>query len=179
MIFTQFPNLSRRAMLIAGSAGLLVACGRTAGDPVQTAASSAVPPLPEGTSEWRALTEDQWRSRLSPEAFRVLRRDDTERAFTSPLNGEKRPGTYHCAGCDLPLCDADQKYDSGTGWPSFWAPISSDVLGTKEDNFLWYPRTEYHCIRCGGHQGHVFNDGPAPTGLRYCNNGVALRFDQA
>ncbi|MEO0465705.1 MAG: peptide-methionine (R)-S-oxide reductase MsrB [Pseudomonadota bacterium] len=130
-------------------------------------------------SEWRNLSEEEWRERLSPEAFRVLRREGTERAFTSPLNGEERAGTFHCAGCGLALFSSDAKYESGTGWPSFWQPIAAGVLGTKEDNKLWMQRTEYHCARCLGHQGHVFNDGPRPTGLRYCNNGVALRFEAA
>ena len=122
------------------------------------------------------LSQDEWRARLTEEEFYVLRREGTERAFTSPLNDEKREGTYVCAGCKLPLFASDTKYDSGTGWPSFWAPIDEAHIGTKLDFYLIYPRTEYHCIRCGGHQGHVFNDGPQPTGLRYCNNGVALNF---
>ena len=121
------------------------------------------------------LPESEWRKRLSEEAFHVLRKEGTERAGSSPLNREKRKGVYACAGCDLPLFDSETKYESGTGWPSFWAPIPGR-LGTKTDFKLIYPRTEYHCIRCGGHHGHLFDDGPKPTGLRYCNNGVALRF---
>ncbi len=121
------------------------------------------------------LSDAQWRERLTPEQYRVLRQAGTERAFSSPLNDEKRPGRYRCAGCDLPLFDARTKYDSGTGWPSFW-DVLPGAVGTLTDYVLFYPRTEYHCRRCGGHQGHVFDDGPVPTGLRYCNNGVALRF---
>ena len=107
--------------------------------------------------------------------FYVLREEGTERAGTSPLNDEKRDGTFVCAGCALPLFKSETKYESGTGWPSFYAPIEG-ALGTKVDRKLFMARTEYHCIRCGGHQGHVFKDGPRPTGLRYCNNGVALDF---
>ena len=120
-------------------------------------------------------TEQEWRALLTKEQFRVLRKEGTERAFTSPLNDEKRPGTFHCAGCDLPLFNASTKYDSGTGWPSFY-DVLPDAVETKTDYWIGYPRTEYHCARCGGHQGHVFKDGPPPTGLRYCNNGVALTF---
>lgn len=119
--------------------------------------------------------KDAWKGVVSPESFNVLFREATERAWTSPLNDEKRPGTFVCAACNLPLFESATKFDSGTGWPSFWAPISGHV-GTKRDFKLVWPRTEYHCARCGGHQGHVFSDGPAPTGQRYCNNGVALTF---
>ncbi|MEL6790631.1 MAG: peptide-methionine (R)-S-oxide reductase MsrB [Pseudomonadota bacterium] len=121
------------------------------------------------------LEESEWKKRLSPEAYAVLRREGTERPFSSPLNDEKRTGIFECAGCGLPLFASDTKYDSGTGWPSFF-DFLPNALGTKTDYKLIVPRTEYHCARCGGHQGHVFKDGPAPTGLRYCNNGVALRF---
>lgn len=134
--------------------------------------------LPASASEVIAplnLTEAQWRSRLSPQAFNILRQEGTETPFTSPLLNEHRKGVFACQGCDLPLFESGKKFDSGTGWPSF-----SDVLrghiGTKSDHALFEERTEYHCVRCGGHHGHVFNDGPAPTGLRYCNNGAVLKF---
>ncbi len=120
-------------------------------------------------------TDEEWRKRLTPQAYDVLRHEGTERAGTSVLNGEKRPGVFVCAGCDLPLFTSAMKFDSGTGWPSFFTTIPG-VFGTTTDNKLFMSRTEYHCARCGGHHGHVFEDGPAPTGLRYCNNGVALRF---
>jgi len=124
-------------------------------------------PLNKPKSEWRAL--------LEPAAYAVLFEAGTERALTSPLNDEKRTGVFVCAACFLPLFASSAKFDSGTGWPSFFRPIEGRV-GTSRDFKLLVPRTEYHCMRCGAHQGHVFSDGPPPTGLRYCNNGVALRF---
>jgi len=118
---------------------------------------------------------EEWRKLLAPQQYAVLREEDTERPFTSPLNHEKRPGVFVCAGCALPLFTSAMKFDSGTGWPSFFTTIP-DVFATKTDLHLIYPRTEYHCIKCGGHHGHVFDDGPPPTGQRWCNNGVVLRF---
>jgi len=127
------------------------------------------------TIEPFTLEKAEWKARLSKEAYYVLRTEGTERPFTSELNNEKRSGEFACAGCGLVLFNSDQKFDSGTGWPSFFDAIEGRVA-TKRDFKLILPRTEYHCARCGGHQGHVFNDGPAPTNLRYCNNGVALKF---
>jgi peptide-methionine (R)-S-oxide reductase len=121
------------------------------------------------------LSDAEWRERLTPEQYHVLREEGTERAGSSPLLKEKRAGTYACAGCDHPLFDASMKYESGTGWPSFYTTLPN-AFETKRDFKLVWPRTEYHCAKCGGHHGHLFEDGPQPTGLRYCNNGVALKF---
>ena len=121
------------------------------------------------------LSDAEWKQRLSPAAFRVLRQEGTESPGSSVLNAEKRRGVFQCAGCDLPLFSSDAKYESGTGWPSFHTPLVG-ALGTKTDFKMILPRTEYHCARCDGHQGHIFDDGPRPSGKRYCNNGVALKF---
>ena len=123
-------------------------------------------------------TEAEWKAQLSPAAFRVLREHGTERAGTSPLDQEKRSGTFLCAACGLPLFASQAKFDSGTGWPSFFEPLP-DAVRTHTDRTFWMVRTEVHCRRCGGHLGHVFDDGPAPTGKRYCMNGVALTFQPA
>lgn len=120
-------------------------------------------------------SDDEWKKTLTPEQFYVLRKHGTERAGTSPLDKTYSPGLYNCAGCDLPLFGSDTKFDSGTGWPSFFKPLDK-AIGTSIDKSFFSTRTEVHCSRCGGHLGHVFEDGPAPTGLRYCMNGVALKF---
>ena len=123
-------------------------------------------------------SDDEWRLLLKPAAYKVLRRHATEQPFSSPLNDEHRKGSFACAGCELPLFGSETKFDSGTGWPSFYEPLP-DAIGTSTDHLLVLPRTEVHCRRCGGHLGHVFKDGPPPTGLRYCMNGVALVFKPA
>ena len=124
-------------------------------------------------------SEEEWKAELSPEAFAVLRKEATEPPGSSPLNAEKRDGVFHCAGCGAPLFPSETKYESGTGWPSFYAPVEGEegAVATKTDYKLILPRTEVHCGRCGGHLGHVFNDGPAPTGKRYCMNGAAMTFE--
>ncbi len=161
--------MNRRTLLL-GAAGTAVA-----------AAGSAA------TWNWRIVTDaraegfeivksdEEWRRILSEAQYRVLREEDTERPFTSDLLHEKRAGTFTCAGCDLPLFSSETKYESGTGWPSFWEPLP-DAVATRTDYKLFLARTEVHCRRCGGHLGHVFDDGPPPTGKRYCMNGVALNF---
>ena len=123
-------------------------------------------------------SDEEWRRTLTPAQYDILRKHGTERAGTSPLNREKRQGTFACAGCDLPLFSSDTKYESGTGWPSFWQPLANAV-GERRDLKYGMVRTEVHCRRCGGHLGHVFDDGPKPTGLRYCMNGIAMQFTAA
>ncbi|MEN3974904.1 peptide-methionine (R)-S-oxide reductase MsrB [Emcibacter sp. SYSU 3D8] len=161
---------TRRSVLFGG-AGLLAALGATG--VVRAGAKSAGAETFEVTK-----TDAEWRALLSPAAYRVLRREGTEPAFTSPLDHEKRAGTFSCAGCGLPLFSSKTKYDSGTGWPSFWRPLANAVR-TKPDRSHGWVRTEVHCRRCGGHLGHVFKDGPRPTGLRYCINGLSLTFTPA
>ena len=162
------PDLSRRGLMTSSAAfGLLALTVRPAraADPEAAYAASPV----------RKLTDADWKKRLSSASFNVMRQEGTEYPFTSPLLGEHRKGTFVCIGCELPLFRSDWKYDSHTGWPSFWRAIDG-ALDKKRDTSIGMERTEYHCARCLGHQGHVFDDGPPPTGLRYCNNGVALKF---
>ncbi len=158
--------MTRRAMLL-GTAGTIAAF-------TLFRWGSATDAAPAGKFEVEK-SDEEWRRLLTPAQYDVLRKHGTERAGTSPLNKEKRKGTFACAGCDLPLFSSDTKYESGTGWPSFWQPLANAV-GTSTDKAFFMTRTEVHCRRCGGHLGHVFDDGPKPTGLRYCMNGVALKF---
>jgi len=161
-----------RRILMSGVAagGALAAIGAVFGSRRPAVASSAGFEVTKSDAEWRRI--------LAPGQYDVLRGHGTERAWSSPLEHEKRKGTFLCAGCDLPVYPSETKFDSGTGWPSFWKPLPNAV-GTAEDNTLFTTRTEVHCRRCGGHLGHMFNDGPPPTGLRYCMNGVAMTFKPA
>jgi peptide-methionine (R)-S-oxide reductase len=167
-------TMHRRALLTAGAA--LAALGITSkfGEAGTTdEARDMTTTAPE--IDFRKLTDSDWRKRLTPAQYDVLRKHGTERAGTSPLNHEKRKGTFECAGCDLALFSSDTKFESGTGWPSFYQPLPN-AIETKSDRSFFMTRTEVHCRRCVGHLGHVFDDGPAPTGLRYCMNGVAMKF---
>lgn len=157
------PHLSRRDLLASCAALATVAL-----------ATSACASEPERRFPYR-LTDAEWRRRLTPMQYYVLRQHGTERPFSHPLDRERRAGRFHCAGCDWPLFSSTAKYDSGTGWPSFHTPLPR-AIGTSSDFSLGFPRTEVHCARCGGHLGHVFTDGPRPTGLRYCMNGAAMVF---
>jgi peptide-methionine (R)-S-oxide reductase len=161
-----FDPTRRRLLASAAALGLAGLAGAAqAGDAAQAFAASP----------WRKLSDADWKRRLPPASYGVLRHENTEYPFTSPLNHERRKGTFACLGCGLPLFRSDWKFDSGTGWPSFFQAIETSIA-RKKDFQLAAPRTEYHCAQCLGHQGHVFDDGPRPTGLRYCNNGVALSF---
>jgi peptide-methionine (R)-S-oxide reductase len=149
----------RTALTAIGALTLFPAVARAAADPGRL-----------------VLTDAQWKARLTPAQFEILRREGTEEPFSSPLDHEKRAGTYYCAGCDLALYSSKTKYDSGTGWPSFWKPLPNAVSTKKDDSLPGEERNEVHCVRCSGHLGHVFDDGPPPTGMRYCMDGVALKF---
>ena len=179
--------MKRRRILQALAALPLLA----AGSRIAAAAATKTDSLASIQQNWKMLlakgadvaestapiqkTEAEWKASLANDQFFVLRKESTERPFTSPLNAEKRAGVFVCAGCTLPLFTSQMKFESGTGWPSFFTSIPGH-LATKQDFQMIVPRTEYHCVRCGGHQGHVFDDGPPPTGQRWCNNGVALKF---
>jgi peptide-methionine (R)-S-oxide reductase len=161
--------INRRALLTAGVAlGALAAASKLSEAETMTTT--------EPTIDYRKLTDAEWHKRLDSQQYDVLRKHGTERAGSSPLNHEKRKGTFACAGCDLPLFASDTKFESGTGWPSFYQPLPKAV-GTTSDRSFFMTRTEVHCSRCLGHLGHVFDDGPPPTGLRYCMNGLALKFE--
>jgi peptide-methionine (R)-S-oxide reductase len=159
--------MKRREVVVAGAAAVIALLAlRSNGAKAQASAAKFD----------ITKSDEEWRRQLSSERYAVLRRHETERPWSSPLDKESRPGTYLCAGCGLPLFSSSTKFESGTGWPSFWAPIEGAIETSEDRSFLFAVRTEVHCRRCGGHLGHVFTDGPQPTGLRYCMNGVALKF---
>jgi peptide-methionine (R)-S-oxide reductase len=159
------PN--RRSLLLAAFS---IGAGYAVGAPAVAAIAD-----PFAGSPWRKISDAEWRKRLSPAAFEIMRRDGTEPPGSSPLNTEHRLGVFNCAGCGLTLFKSEWKFESGTGWPSFYT-VYKENIGVKRDTLLGYERTEYHCAQCLGHQGHIFRDGPKPTGLRHCNDGVALKF---
>ena len=159
--------INRRALLTAGAAVSMLAVTNRVGEAQKMTTTETI--------DYRNLSDMAWRQRLTANQYMVLRQHGTERAGSSPLDKEKRKGTFTCAGCDLPLFSSDTKFESGTGWPSFYQPLANAVE-TKTDRSFFMARTEVHCARCLGHLGHVFNDGPPPTGLRYCMNGVAMKF---
>lgn len=160
------PILTRRALLGTGGVAVIAIAAAMLPGENDSAQAAKFPVM---------LTPAQWKQKLTPQQFAVLREASTEHPFTSPLNKEHRAGTFSCAGCDQKLFSSKTKFDSGTGWPSFWQPLPR-AIGTSNDSALGYSRTEVHCSRCGGHLGHVFDDGPKPTGLRYCMNGAAMKF---
>ena len=165
---------TRRGFLL-GAAGMAAGVTGLAAGGVYAVRAEAGAGTGEGFAV--AKTEEEWRKVLTEDQFAVLREEATEPPFSSPLNDEKREGVFKCAGCGNPLYSSEHKYDSGTGWPSFWRPVRDDAVGYERDWKLLFPRTEVHCARCGGHQGHVFDDGPPPTGKRHCINGIAMTFE--
>jgi peptide-methionine (R)-S-oxide reductase len=168
-------NFDRRSVLLGGTAIVALGAVGLLWRPMDaTVAAEGEAAMP--TTFKVMMSEAEWKAKLSPAAFEVLRHEGTEAPWSSPLLNEHRVGTFSCAGCDLPLYDSKAKYDSGTGWPSFYEPIAKDAVGTLTDTKLGYPRSAVYCSQCGGHLGHVFDDGPQPTGLRYCMDGVALQF---